>query len=435
MPSRANPAPTVNPANPASPGSGCPWQRLSAIALVALLWNPARAGAGSADFAPSMFSFSGFGTLGVVHSSEDRADFTSRLLQPNGAGYSREWSPQVDSRIGAQVTAAFTPQISAVVQVISEQNYDDTFAPHVEWANLKYQFTADTSVRVGRVVLPVFMVSDSIKVGYSNPWVRPPVEVYQLVPITNSDGVDGSYRMHLGDVVNTLGGTFGRSNVQTPWGRVEAKQTLAISDTAEYGAATLHISYLHTRLTIDAVNSLTDAFRQFGPQGESLADKYSANDIPIWFLGMGGMYDPGSWFVAAEWGVADLHSLAGEVSAWYVSGGYRVATLTPYLTYAQVRGDSHTSDPGLTVSALPPSLAGAATELNAVLNAQLGVHPMQKTISLGLRWDFMKNLDLKLQYDRSRLGPGSPGMLKNMQPDFRPGGGVNVVSIAIDFVL
>jgi len=47
----------------------------------------------------------------------------------------------------------------------------------------------------------------------------------------------------------------------------------------------------------------------------------------------------------------------------------------------------------------------------------------------------MKNIDLKLQYDRIRLGAGSPGWLVNAQPDFRPGGGVNVVSLAIDFVL
>jgi len=251
MPSRANPAHTTNPADPASRGGGCLWWRLSAIALVVLLWNPARAGDGSADSAPSMFSFSGFGTLGVVHSSEDRADFTSSLLQPKGAGYSREWSPQVDSRIGAQVTAALTPQLSAIVQVVSEQNYDDTFAPHVEWANIKYQFTADTSVRLGRILVPVFMDSDTRKVGYSSPRVRPPVEIYDLMPLTSSDGVDGSYRMHLGDVVNTVVGTYGRADVRSPSrGTADARQAWAISDTAEYGAATFHISYLHARMTL-----------------------------------------------------------------------------------------------------------------------------------------------------------------------------------------
>ena len=73
--------------------------------------------------------------------------------------------------------------------------------------------------------------------------------------------------------------------------------------------------------------------------------------------------------------------------------------------------------------------------LNTELNSILGSIAVQKTISVGARWDFLKNVDLKLQYDRTRLGAGSPGTLINLQPDFRPGVGVNLFSIAIDFVL
>jgi len=47
----------------------------------------------------------------------------------------------VNSLIGAQVAARFTPQLSAVLQIISEQNADSGFTPHIEWAFLKYQFT------------------------------------------------------------------------------------------------------------------------------------------------------------------------------------------------------------------------------------------------------------------------------------------------------
>ena len=72
--------------------------------------------------------------------------------------------------------------------------------------------------------------------------------------------------------------------------------------------------------------------------------------------------------------------------------------------------------------------------LNAALNAILGSIPAQNTTSAGLRWDFMRNVDLKLQYDRTRLGEGSPGVLINLQRGFQPGGTVNLVSIAVDFV-
>ena len=67
------------------------------------------------------------------------------------------------------------------------------------------------------MVLPTFLVSDSRKVGYGNPWVRPPVEVYSLNPITTLDGVDASYRLHLGEVTNTLQADYGRNlSIQFP---------------------------------------------------------------------------------------------------------------------------------------------------------------------------------------------------------------------------
>src|SRR5271155_5261412 len=97
--------------------------------LIAMLGSPIGAYAAGDDARASIFSFSGFGTLGVVHSSESEADFTNSLFKPNGAGYTRAWSPDVDSRLGAQVTANVTSQLSAVVQVISEQLYDNTYRP------------------------------------------------------------------------------------------------------------------------------------------------------------------------------------------------------------------------------------------------------------------------------------------------------------------
>lgn len=136
-------------------------------------------------FDPSIFAFNGFGTLGVAHSNEGQADFVSGSLKPKGAGYSDDWSLAVDSRIAGQITANFTPTLSAVVKGIVEQNYDNSYSPRTEWANIKYQFTPDFDVRVGRTVLPIFLVSDYRKVGYVNPWVRPPVELYVLICSSN----------------------------------------------------------------------------------------------------------------------------------------------------------------------------------------------------------------------------------------------------------
>jgi len=64
----------------------------------------------------------------------------------------------------------------------------------------------------------------------------------------------------------------------------------------------------------------------------------------------------------------------------------------------------------------------------------LSAKPVQNTISIGVRWDFMKNTDLKLQFDHTSIGDGSIGMLSNTQPGFQLGGKVNMLSATVDFV-
>jgi hypothetical protein len=409
-------------------------RKLPSIALIALSLCAARALAD--DSGMPKVSFSGFGTLGAVHSSEDQADFAAGNLRPSGAGHSHAWSAAVDSRVGVQATALFSPRISAVVQVISEQRYDNSYAPTVEWANLKVQFTPDFSARAGRIVLPVFLVSEYRKVGYANPWVRPPVEVYSLVPISSSDGVDASYRVNAGVLTSTFQGTYGSSEVKLPngGGTAKAKDAWGITYTAEAGDATVHASYHKADLHLASYKPLFDAFRQFGAEGVAIAERYDAQGKPFAFIGIGASYNPGRWFAMGEWGSTDSHSVLGKRSAWYLSSGYRFGSFTPYVTYAQAKADSNTSDPGLTVASLPPFLQGTAAGLNAALNTELGRIAVQKTLSLGGRWDFARNAALKLQLDRTHLGAGSSGALINVQPGFQPGGKFTVFSAAIDFV-
>jgi len=116
-----------------------------------------------------------------------------------------------------------------------------------------------------------------------------------------------------------------------------------------------------------------------------------------------------------------------------VSGGYRAWKFTPYVTYSEGSASSN-SDRGLTLTGLSPPLRGLATGLNAGLNSLLESIPTQKTVSLGVRWDFLKNIDLKLQADHTRLGADSSGTLINLQPGFLPGGTVNLFSATIDLV-
>jgi hypothetical protein len=401
------------------------------FALLTLVHASARA-----DDAPApTFAFNGYGTFGLLHSSEDQADYVGNILRENGAGHTRNWSAGVDSRVGAQLSATFNSGWSAVVQVLAEQRFDGTYTPHVEWANIEYELTPGASVRIGRIVLPTFLFSDSVKVGYAYPWLRPPAEVYGLMPISTSDGVDARYQFNVGGVTSALHAHYGQSNVELPGGSTaRVRNHWGLKVLAERSAANIYLSYQEVSLAMGGFNKLFDAFRQFGPEGIAIARKYDADGVLGRVVAIGAQYDPGDWFAMEEWGTRDLHSAFGDLTAWYAGGGYRFGALTPYVTYSEIETDSNVFDPGLTVSAYPPELAGEAAGLNAALNGTLGASPFQDTIAVGVRWDFRKNFALKLQFDRSSLGAGSPGILGNVQPGFRPGGSYELISAAVDFV-
>lgn len=407
-------------------------RKLTYITLLAAVL--CAAGARADDYAAPMFSFSGFGTLGVVHSSEDQADFTSSILKPNGAGYSHAWSTDVDSLIGGQVTANFSSQLSAVLQVIAEQNHDNTYQPHVEWANIQYQVTPDFSARVGRTVLPTFLFSGTRKVAYTYPWVRPPLEVYGWVPVTASDGVDFRFHRHVSDFTHIVQTNYGSSRKTLPGGgTVEAEQAWGATYSVEYHDSTVHLAYQRPTLTIDSVKPIFDGFRQFGPQGIALADKYDADNKSLSIIAAGATYDPGKWFVTTEWTHTENRSFLGKGTGWYAGGGYRFGKFTPYLTYARATADN-LSDPGLDLTTLPPPMVGPATGLNAALNELLGQKMVQSTLSIGGRWEWTRNSAFKLQWDHTDIGADSPGVLRNTQSGFQPGGKVNVFSATMDFV-
>lgn len=411
--------------------STSPLLRVCALAAALLAGGAARADDGAAP----TFNLRGFGSVGVVHADYREADFTSSILKSEGSGATHEWSYNLDSRVGAQLDVKFDKKWSAVVQLVAEQRYDHSYKPGVEWANLKYQATPDLALRVGRIALPIFLAADYRKVGYAYPWVRTPQEVYGGVPITNSDGADLSYRWQLGGVKHVTQAFYGRTDVHlTDSTGVQARGIAGITESVEYGAATLRVSAFTSVLNTNVMRPLFDGFRQFGAQGAAIADKYDVVDKRMSVLAIGLNYDPGSWFLMAEGGTSDGHSFLAHSRAMYASAGYRAGQFTPYLIWSRTDAMSATSDPGLSTAGLPPAYAYAAGALNAGLDTLLKTLASQTTVAAGVRWDLRTDMALKLQYERVLPRDGSRGTLINLQPGFRSGQPVHVTSAVLDFV-
>ncbi|MEP6883158.1 MAG: hypothetical protein ABJC66_00275 [Gammaproteobacteria bacterium] len=294
------------------------------------------------------------------------------------------------------------------------------------------------------------MLSDTRLVGYAYTWIRPPEEVYGQSPVTNQDGIGFNYRLHFGSVANSLNVTYGKASVQIPGGG-EARTVgsfFAGSSTAERGAISVRIGYtsflgdLHT----PNVDALFSGLAQFGAvassagypaagaQALSLGDRYRLVRFRYYIATASVNYDPGSWLLMAELAKVSATAAISDSVAGYFTAGHRFGNLSPYLTIAQVEADTK-REPGISSASLPPLLAMGAAGLSAGLTAAINALAVsQKSLLIGARWDFMKNTDLKLQYDRVRLGSDSSGRLGNVQPNFQPGGELNVLSVACDFV-
>ena len=346
----------------------------------------------------SMFKFGGFATLGFSHSSMDQGDYVLDSAMPRGAGRSQDWSASNNTHGAVHMTADFTPQVSAIFQVDSEYRSDGSYRPEVEWFNVKYAFTPDAYVRVGRIALPTFMDSDNRDVGYSYVWVHPPVDLYHQLSIPSSDGIDAMYRSEIGEAGNIVRAIFGTNKTERPTSISNSKEMWGLFDTLEYGAATFHVSYQQRRSSTENL--------QTGTTGAWTLNR----DVSV-----GAGYDPGNWFVISEW---IQRRSTTRINAMYVSGGYRINKFTPYLIYSQ-------NSPGTFVPGVPPQSAAAVERANRA----------QSTTGVGLRWDFMRNYDFKIQYDEVKLSDSSNGYLINVPTGVTLyGSKFHVISAVVDLV-
>ncbi|MBB3222284.1 hypothetical protein [Pseudoduganella umbonata] len=385
--------------------------------------------------AQARWTFGGFGTLAAVHSTEKQADYTASPIYRGQAGHGKEWAFDVDSRLGAQLGVQFDKRWSAVVQVVHEKGVGHAYEPHLEWANVKFQVTPELSIRAGRIALPLFLAADYRKASYALPWLRTPVELYNLMPISSNDGVDATYRWNAWGAKHETQVTVGVADVQiTPDIRGKSRNAYAVTHNATMGALTMRATAASTTMDIAGAEPFFDAFRSFGPTGQALADRYDIASRKIRIFNAGFSYDPGNWFLMGEIGRVNTRSMLGDQTAGYLSAGYRFGTVAPYATLARVDANMATHVEGLPTAGLPPAVAGLTTLLNDELNAQLRSIGIQDTASIGMRWDVAPDYAVKAQFDRVRPRGGSTGTLTNVQPGFRSGQAFGVVSAGVDFV-
>jgi hypothetical protein len=370
--------------------------------------------------------FSGFGTAGYAMTSSNDV-----LLANPGQfkGAQEGGSALVDSRLGGQVDFTFSPKLGATVQAIAMQDAKGRFRPTVEWAFMRYQLTDSTTVRLGRLGWPAYLVSDYRYVGYANPWLRAPLEVYKLAALDSYEGADVRWSHALGDGELTVQALAGHASSPLPDTSERAARIKVNQLTGAY--ATYEIGNLRVRGGLSTgkatyVSQTTDMLHaglEMAGFGD-VADRLLPQNARATFISLGGTYDAHNIMATGEYGKLRSTGLLGSAHGWYGTLGWRHGDWMPYVTWA---GYSKRDDSDL--YAVPPY--GPLLPLSMGV-AQLAGANDQHTASLGVRWDVASKLAIKAQFDHVRPSPAG-GTFIHIAPGY-DGHPVNVVSVAADFV-
>jgi len=381
------------------------------------------AGIGSAE---SRLKFAGFGSLGVARSTNGEAEIVRGLTPPDGI--TDHWSARSDSNLGVQASYRFSDEVETVVQAVSHLRDDGSFRPNLNWAFLKYEVTPRFSVRLGRIGTEFLMLADSRLVGYSYLPVRPANDFYGIIPINYGDGIDARLRLPVGDGMLRLEGFAGRAAEDAA--RYSFSGTKVFKGTIGYDAGNWQFRYINTwtKLAndIDELDPLRSALTMVG--ASRAADDLGFKGTASIYQSLGAAYDNGTWQVQGA--INDVHHEATMLQnsrAFHLLLGRRIGSVTPFVSYSQVKSSHKDLETGLDPSNLP------AQVLNAGVAEALKIsHADSKTLSLGARWDVRHNVDLKAQVDFVRAGKGANLLLLNAPPDsdYRS----TVFSLSLDFI-
>ncbi|MCK0163499.1 hypothetical protein [Marinobacter sp. S6332] len=306
--------------------------------------------------------FNGFFSTGVARASND-AGYAGITEKTNVADL---------SLLALQGTFDVTEKSQAVLQLVGRGA--DDWEPQVEWAYLSHRPTNNLQLRAGKMRIPFFMYSDSLEVGYAQPWARPPQSVYGPIAITSYVGADATYNFNFDDSSLTVTGFTGFTDEDGNSGDVQLRNIGGVNLTWTDYVWTVRAVAATSEVTVDATR-----LKALVPPGITV-DSQLANRDRGSFYGIGASYDDGSWQIISEVTRAEVDGKFADTDSAYLSIGHRFGSWTPYIA----AGWTESMDDDERAGAFIP---GAVPE--SILNYQ------RTDYSIGTRWDITPGVAIK----------------------------------------
>lgn len=410
----------------------------------ALLCGLILANCWSAQVSAAEVAVHGFGTIGAAYVDE-----------PDGWAYRRSLNEHVnddafredlDTVVGLQVNYQPSDTIELVGQAsASRLSRDAKAGDFLDLAFASWRPDANWTLRLGRINLDAYLISDHRDVGFTYQFMRPPVEFYSRMP-SSLDGADISRTWSVGSRLWQAKLFVGRTSGGTGSSRLKLWPVVGLVASHESDGLLLRMSALHGRTTnnISALEPLFMGLQQMQavpvPQvsadAAQMQSALTTDGMRTNYLAAAIAYDRHDWLLTAEinW-THTRHNPWISFTSGYLSAGRRFGAFSAVVTESGTKRNSSTfraPDWATPLAPMGPMLAQQAQQIAfGATRAINNTAAEQSTTSFSLRWDVTPRVALKAQWDHIRWPEQGSALWANADG---VKGSANVIGIAADFV-
>lgn len=350
------------------------------------------------------FRINGFMSTGYARASNDAGY----------AGIAQDSEVRSQTLFAVQGTFDLSDQTKATFQLLSrgkpKAQGGDNWETQLEWGYVSHKMDNGLRLRAGKMRTPLFMYSDSLDLGYAQPFARAPDAVYDQVSLSSFTGADVTYNFDvLGQPIRTQVFT-GHSKNEDLVGGTELRNIA--------GAV---ISWTDYTWTVRGVAARAETSIDNLLAGTP-SPRLQIEDEDGKFYGLGIEYEQGNIMAVSEITRRDTDGVFPERDGAYTTLGYRFDGVMPYVTYAWVETQDDEKRP-----VAPTSPRGPLAAFNE----------KREDYSLGVRWDAMPGIALKADWTHSRAFGDTSGGLSGNAGSFATGQGnrfdhTNVYTLKLD---
>ncbi len=289
-----------------------------------------------------------------------------------GLGIDDSWSFRPDTMGAIQMDYKLSDRSTVIMQYTAQGGND--YNLNMAWGYIAYKLTDDFLFRVGRRQSSLYYHSETLDVGFSYPWVRPPVALY--VPgISTVEGVGISYTTQFGDWVIVPEMTYGSADFPNRFRAISARNGGSASVSFNNGPLTFRGSYTTApKVTVEGVAGI-------------FTTEYFTTAL---------VYEDDRWLFFNELSKNSSTGYQMDRLDLLSTLGYKIEKWTPYIAYTHSYSPKRSDD--RLRSLLPPGVTQMRWDM--------------KSYELGVRYDLTPRIALKAQVDKYDDFDGTGGLFE-----------------------